>query len=233
MSKLLLLQINVSDNLNNLDPLQDQGELTMSYWELAFKGGWVMIPIIVLSIIAVYIFFERYFAIKKAEKVDLNFMNKIKDYIHDDKLDSAITLCQSSENPVAKMIEKGISRMGRPLNDISAAVENVGKLEIYKLEKGLPFLATVAGAAPMIGFLGTVMGMIRAFYDMSNAGANIDVSLLSNGIYTAMITTMAGLMVGIIAYLAYNGLVAKVEKVVFRLEANTTEFMDLLNEPVK
>jgi biopolymer transport protein ExbB len=233
MSKLLLLQINVSDNLNNLEPLQDQGELTMSYWELAFKGGWVMIPIIVLSIIAVYIFFERYFAIKKAEKVDLNFMNKIKDYIHDDKLDSAITLCQSSENPVAKMIEKGISRMGRPLNDISAAVENVGKLEIYKLEKGLPFLATVAGAAPMIGFLGTVMGMIRAFYDMSNAGANIDVSLLSNGIYTAMITTMAGLMVGIIAYLAYNGLVAKVEKVVFRLEANTTEFMDLLNEPVK
>jgi biopolymer transport protein ExbB len=233
MSKLLLMQISLSENLNNLEPLQQQGQLTMSYWELAFKGGWVMIPIAVLSVIAVYIFFERYFAIKKAEKVDLNFMNKIKDYIHDDKLDSAITLCQSSENPVAKMIEKGISRIGRPLNDINAAVENVGKLEIYKLEKGLPFLATVAGAAPMIGFLGTVMGMIRAFYDMSNAGANIDVSLLSNGIYTAMITTMAGLMVGIIAYLAYNGLVAKVEKVVFSLEANTTEFMDLLNEPVK
>lgn len=191
-----------------------------------------MIPIVILSVIAVYIFFERYFAIKKAEKVDLNFMNKIKDYIHDDKLDSAVSLCQSSENPVAKMIEKGISRIGRPLNDISAAIENVGKLEIYKLEKGLPTLATVAGAAPMIGFLGTVMGMIRAFYDMSNAGANIDVSLLSSGIYTAMITTMAGLMVGIMAYLAYNALVAKVEKVVFRLEANTTEFMDLLNEPV-
>lgn len=232
MSKLLLLQINLSENLNNMDPLQEQGELTMSYWELAFKGGWVMIPIVILSVIAVYIFFERYFAIKKAEKVDINFMNKIKDYIHDDKLDSAITLCQSSENPVAKMIEKGISRIGRPLNDINAAIENVGKLEIYKLEKGLPTLATVAGAAPMIGFLGTVMGMIRAFYDMSNAGANIDVSLLSSGIYTAMITTMAGLMVGIIAYLAYNALVAKVEKVVFRLEANTTEFMDLLNEPV-
>jgi biopolymer transport protein ExbB len=229
MSNLLLLQINLSDNL---EPLQEQTGTTMSYWELAFKGGWVMIPIVVLSIIAVYIFFERYFAIKKAEKVDINFMNKIKDYIHDDKLDSAISLCQSSENPVAKMIEKGISRIGRPLNDISAAIENVGKLEIYKLEKGLPTLATVAGAAPMIGFLGTVMGMIRAFYDMSNAGANIDVSLLSSGIYTAMITTMAGLMVGIMAYLAYNALVAKVEKVVFRLEANTTEFMDLLNEPV-
>jgi biopolymer transport protein ExbB len=232
MSNLLLLQITLSDNLNNLEPLQEQGRMTMSYWELAFKGGWVMIPIVVLSVVAVYIFFERYFAIKKAEKVDLNFMNKIKDYIHDDKIDSAITLCQSSENPVAKMIEKGISRIGRPLNDINAAIENVGKLEIYKLEKGLPTLATVAGAAPMIGFLGTVMGMIRAFYDMSNAGANIDVSLLSSGIYTAMITTMAGLMVGIIAYLAYNALVAKVEKVVFRLEANTTEFMDLLNEPV-
>jgi biopolymer transport protein ExbB len=229
MSNLLLLQINLSDNL---EPLQEQTGTTMSYWELAFKGGWVMIPIVVLSVVAVYIFFERYFAIKKAEKVDINFMNKIKDYIHDDKLDSAISLCQSSENPVAKMIEKGISRIGRPLNDISAAIENVGKLEIYKLEKGLPTLATVAGAAPMIGFLGTVMGMIRAFYDMSNAGANIDVSLLSNGIYTAMITTMAGLMVGIMAYLAYNALVAKVEKVVFRLEANTTEFMDLLNEPV-
>ena len=232
MINLFLLQITLSDNLENLEPLQEQGELTMSYWELAFKGGWVMIPIAILSIIAVYIFFERYFAIKKAEKVDLNFMNKIKDYIHDDKLDSAITLCQSSENPVARMIEKGISRIGRPLNDINAAIENVGKLEIYKLEKGLPTMATVAGAAPMIGFLGTVMGMIRAFYDMSNAGANIDVALLSNGIYTAMITTMAGLMVGIIAFLAYNALVAKVEKVVFRLEANTTEFMDLLNEPV-
>ncbi len=231
MSNLILLQISLSENLNNLEPMQ-QGELTMSYWELAFKGGWVMIPILVLSIVAVYIFFERYFAIKKAEKVDFNFMNKIKDYIHDDKIDSAITLCQSSENPVAKMIEKGISRIGRPLNDINAAIENVGKLEIYKLEKGLPTLATVAGAAPMIGFLGTVMGMIRAFYDMSNAGANIDVSLLSSGIYTAMITTMAGLMVGIVAFLAYNALVAKVEKVVFRLEANTTEFMDLLNEPV-
>lgn len=226
---LLLLQVTLSDNL---EPLEEQGATTMSYWELAFKGGWVMIPIVILSIVAVYIFFERYFAIKKAEKVDLNFMNKIKDYIHDDKLDSAVSLCQSSENPVAKMIEKGISRIGRPLNDISAAIENVGKLEIYKLEKGLPTLATVAGAAPMIGFLGTVMGMIRAFYDMSNAGANIDVSLLSSGIYTAMITTMAGLMVGIMAYLAYNALVAKVEKVVFRLEANTTEFMDLLNEPV-
>lgn len=192
-----------------------------------------MIPIAVLSLIAVYIFFERFFAIKRAAKVDENFMNRIKDYIHDDKLDSALALCQSMNNPVARMIEKGVSRIGRPLNDISAAIENVGKLEIYKLEKGLPTLATVAGAAPMIGFLGTVMGMIRAFYDMSMAGSNIDVALLSNGIYTAMVTTMAGLMVGIVAYLGYNAMVARVEKVVFKLEATTTEFMDLLNEPVK
>lgn len=192
-----------------------------------------MIPIAVLSLIAVYIFFERFFAIKKAARIDENFMNRIKDYIHDDKIDSALALCQSMNNPVARMIEKGISRIGRPLNDIGAAIENVGKLEIYKLEKGLPTLATVAGAAPMIGFLGTVMGMIRAFYDMSMAGSNIDVALLSNGIYTAMVTTMAGLMVGIVAYLAYNAMVARVEKVVFKLEASTTEFMDLLNEPVK
>ncbi len=228
-----MLQVTVADTLTNMEAAQEAEEVTLSYWELAFKGGWVMVPIVILSIVAVYIFFERYFAIKKAQKVDMNFMNKIKDYIHDDKLDSAQALCQSTDNPVARMIEKGISRIGRPLNDINATVENVGKLEVYKLERGLPVLATVAGAAPMIGFLGTVMGMIRAFYDMSMAGANIDIGLLSSGIYTAMITTMAGLMVGIIAFLAYNTLVAKVENVIFKLEANTTEFMDLLNEPVK
>ncbi|MFW6218906.1 MAG: MotA/TolQ/ExbB proton channel family protein [Bacteroidota bacterium] len=204
----------------------------MSYWELALKGGWVMLPIIVLSFIAVYIFFERYFAIRRASVIDINFMNRIKDYIMDGKIESAHALCQSTSNPVARMIEKGINRIGRPLNDVNAAIENVGKLEVYKLEKGLPTLATVAGAAPMIGFLGTVMGMVRAFYDMSNAGNNIDVALLSNGIYTALITTVAGLIVGIVAYFAYNILVANVEKVVNKLEANTTEFMDLLNEPV-
>lgn len=233
MNYLFLLQVTLADTIADAEAAREAEGITMSYWELAFKGGWVMIPIIILSILAVYIFFERYYAIKKAQKVDINFMNKIKDYIHDDKIDSALALCQSTENPVARMIEKGISRIGRPLNDINATIENVGKLEVYKLEKGLPILATVAGAAPMIGFLGTVMGMIRAFYDMAQAGANIDVGLLSSGIYTAMITTMAGLMVGIIAFLAYNTLVAKVENVIFKLEANTTEFMDLLNEPVK
>jgi len=209
-----------------------QDEVAISFFDLAMKGGWVMIPIVLLSIIAVYIFTERYFSIRKAAKENLDFMNRIKDYIHDDKVESALALCQSLNSPIVRMIEKGIQRIGRPLNDINTAIENVGKLEIYKLEKGLPTLATVAGAAPMIGFLGTVMGMIRAFYNMSMAGSNIDVSLLSDGIYTAMVTTVAGLIVGILAYFAYNILVAKVEKVVFKLEASTSVFMDLLNEPV-
>jgi biopolymer transport protein ExbB len=204
-----------------------------TFLSLVVKGGWVMLPIILLSIIAVYIFFERYFAINKAKDIDTNFMNRIRDYIMDGKIEAANTLCRSTSNPVARMIEKGISRIGRPLNDVSAAIENVGRLEVYKLEKGLPTLATVAGGAPMIGFLGTVIGMVQAFMEMSKAGNNINVGHLSNGIYTALITTVAGLIVGIMAYFAYNILVAKVEKVVNNLEAGTTEFMDLLNEPVK
>jgi len=227
MNLLIFLQASVDDTAT----ADMAGEIRMSYWELAMKGGWVMVPIILLSVIAVYIFFERFFAIKKAAQIDTNFMNRIRDYIHDGKVENARTLCQSYDNPTARMIEKGVQRIGRPLEDINGAIENTGKLEIYKLEKGLPTLATVAGGAPMIGFLGTVMGMIRAFYDMSMAGNNVDISLLSNGIYTALITTVAGLIVGIVAYFAYNILVARVEKVVNKLEANTTEFLDLLNEP--
>ena len=191
-----------------------------------------MVPIIILSIIAVYIFFERFFAIKKAAEIDTSFMDRIRDYILDGKVENALTLCQSYSNPTSRMIEKGIQRIGRPLQDISTSIENVGKLEVYKLERGLPTMATVAGGAPMIGFLGTVMGMIRAFYDMSMSGSNIDVSQLSTGIYMALVTTVAGLIVGIIAYFAYNILVARVEKVVNKLEAHSTGFMDLLNEPV-
>lgn len=212
---------------------QDTGVLKIPFIELAQKGGWLMIPILLLSFVAVYIFFERFFAVRRASQIDVNFMNRIKDYIHDGKLDAALALCQSFNNPAARMVEKGIRRIGRPLNDVSAAIENTGKLEIYQLEKGLPLLATVAGGAPMIGFLGTVMGMVRAFYDMAQQANNIDVGLLSNGIYTALITTVAGLIVGIIAYFAYNVLVARVEKVVFKLEGTTTEFLDLLNEPAK
>ncbi|MDR1667341.1 MAG: MotA/TolQ/ExbB proton channel family protein [Bacteroidales bacterium] len=192
-----------------------------------------MIPIAALSVMAVYIFVERYFAIRKAAQTDENFMNRIKDYIHDGKIDSALALCQSTDSPIARMIEKGIQRIGRPLNDINTAIENVGRLEIARLEKGLPALATAAGGAPMIGFLGTVTGMVKAFYNMSALGNSIDITALSSGIYEAMVTTVAGLLVGIIAYFAYNILVASVEKVVNGLETHTSEFMDLLNEPAK
>jgi len=211
---------------------EQTGEISLSFFDLALKGGWIMIPLFLLSIVAIYIFSERYLAIRKASETDANFMNRIREYIHEDKIDSALALCQSKSTPVARMIEKGIQRIGRPLSDVNTAIENVGNLEISKLEASLPFLATISGGAPMIGFLGTVIGMIQAFYDMSMAGNNIDVSLLSNGIYTAMVTTVAGLIVGIFAYFGYNFLVARVEKVVFDLEAKTSEFMDLLNEPV-
>lgn len=229
MLKLLMIQ---ADMATAMDTMATEPEgISTKFIDLAIKGGWIMIPIIALSIIAVYIFFERYFAIKKASKFDSSLLEKVKVYITTGKIDAAIALCRSNSNPAARMMEKGISRIGRPLADVSAAIENVGNLEISKLEKSLPTLASVAGGAPMIGFLGTVMGMIQAFYDMSNAGNNIDVTLLSTGIYQAMVTTVAGLIVGIIAYFAYNILVANVEKVVFKMEATTTEFMDLLNEP--
>ncbi|MFC2090720.1 MotA/TolQ/ExbB proton channel family protein [Bacteroidota bacterium] len=225
MNLYILLQ-----NISSADSLS-QGTAKESFIDMALKGGWVMIPIILLSFVAVYIFFERWFAIKKAANIDENFMNRIKDYIMEGKVDAAKTLCQSTDNPVAAMIEKGISRIGRPLNDVNAAIENVGRLEVYKLERGLPTLASVSGGAPMIGFLGTVIGMVQAFHQMSTAGNNINVGELSGGIYTALITTVAGLIVGIIAFFAYNILVARVDKVINTMEASSTEFIDLLNEP--
>jgi biopolymer transport protein ExbB len=206
-------------------------EIKLSIWELALKGGWIMIPLAIMSVFAIYIFVERYIIINRAARDEPNFMNNIKDFIHNGRIDSALSLCKNNHSPLARMIEKGVNRIGKPLSDINAAIENVGKLEVSKLEKNIAALATIAGAAPMIGFLGTVIGMVRAFYDMSMAGNNIDIALLSGGIYQAMITTVAGLIVGIIAYICYNVLVAKVEKVIFLLEARTTEFIDLLHEP--
>lgn len=212
-------------------------EKTLSILELISSGGIggniIMLALFVLSVIAIYIFVERYSIIKRAAKEDENFMNEIKDFIHNGKLEAARSLCQNTPTPIARMIEKGVNRIGKPLNDIAAAVENTGKLELFKLEKNLATLATISGAAPMIGFLGTVIGMILAFHEMASAGGNIDVEMLAQGIYTAMVTTVAGLVVGIIAYIGYNLLVAKVEKVVFKMEARTTEFMDILNEPMK
>jgi len=210
-----------------------KGEITLPIIDLVIKGGWIMAVIGVLSIIAFYIFFERYFVIGRASKQDKNFMNNIRQYIHDGKLESARALCVTNNSPIGRMIDKGLSRLGKPLNDINAAIENVGKLEISRLEKNVAGLATIAGAAPMLGFLGTVIGMIRAFYDMSMAGNNINIELLSRGIYQAMITTVGGLIVGIIAYIFYNILVARVQKVVYKLEITATEFMDVLYEPAK
>ena len=209
------------------------GVLRLSFFDLAMKGGWILAILAVLSIIAIYIFVERYLAITKGSKEEKNFMNNIRDFIHDGRIDSALSLCRNNESPIARMIEKGLSRIGKPLNDINAAIENVGKLEVSKLEKNIAGLATISGTGPMLGFLGTVIGMIKAFYDMSMAGNNIDIALLSTGIYQAMITTVAGLIVGIIAYVCYNILVAKIEKLVFLLEARATEFMDVLHEPVR
>lgn len=214
-------------------PVETAGEMDLTILDFAIRGGWMMIPIILLSFVAAYIFIERYYVIRKAAREDHNFMNRIKDYIHDGKIEAALALCRSTDSPTARMVEKGISRLGRPLQDINTAIENVGKLEIAKLEKSFPTLATISGAEPMLGFLGTVIGMVQSFYAMSQAGNNIEVSLLSGGIYTALITTAAGLTVGILGYFAYNTLVVRVERIVFRLEATLTEFMDILNEPAK
>jgi biopolymer transport protein ExbB len=204
----------------------------ISIWELTKAGGWwIMGPLALLSVVAVYIFVERFMAIQKASKDEGSFMNDIKDLISSGKVEAAKDLCDRQDTPLSKMIKKGIVRIGRPMPDINQAIETVGKLEVSKLEKNVAILATVAGAAPMIGFLGTVIGMVRVFFDMANGGNSLDINLLSNGMYQAMVTTIAGLIVGIIGYIAYNIIVARIEKVVFILEARATEFMDLLHEP--
>jgi len=192
-----------------------------------------MYLITLLSFVALYIFIERYLVIKKASKSDANFMNRIKDYMYEGKVDAALQLCRRTDSPQARMVEKGITRLGRPLADVTVAIENVGRLEVHKLEKRFPTLATIAGAAPLMGFFGTVIGMVQAFYEMSLAGSSLDISTLSGGIYTALITTVGGLILGILAYFGYNQLVVKVENVVFQLETTSTEFLDILNEPVK
>lgn len=229
--KNFLLQIQMPEDTASVEPV----ETTFSIWELITSGGpggiLIMAVLLVLSVVAVYILFERNGAIKKANQIDDSFMLHIKDHVMNGKLDAAMALCKSQNSPVSRMIEKGISRIGKPLKDISTAIENTGKLEVTKLEKNLSVLATIAGAAPMIGFLGTVIGMILAFHDMAAAGGQINIEMLAEGIYTAMTTTVAGLAVGIVAYIGYNLLVARVDKTVYKMEVNATEFLDLLNEP--
>ena len=209
-------------------------EHQLSIFELVFDvhSLWIMIPLIIMLCLAIYIFVERLLVLNKASKEDRNFMNNIRDFIHDGKIESAIALCKGNDTPLARMIEKGLSRLGKPLNDISAAIENTGQLEVQRLEKKLSTLATISGIAPMIGFLGTVTGMVSAFHAMASNPNNLDISMLASGIYTAMITTVGGLIVGIIAFVLYNVLVSKISQLVNMLEAKSTEFMDLLHEPV-
>ena len=206
-------------------------EMNFSLIDMAIKGGWLMIVLLILSIMAIYIFGNKWWMIRKAGKIDKNFMKDIHDMIHEGKIKSAIALCQKYDSPSARLVEKGIERIGRPLPDIQAAVENMGNVEVARLEKGLPMLATISGGAPMIGFLGTVSGMIEAFFRMSTAGNNIDITLLSGGIYEAMVTTVGGLFVGIIAYFGYNYLTSQISNLVFKMENTTIEFIDMLHEP--
>ena len=208
-------------------------ESRLPLWDITVKGGWIMLILAIFSIVAIYIFIERFIAINKAGKKDDIFMDAIRDYMKDGQLEEAKVLCQKTSTPLSRMIEKGISRIGKPLNDIQTAIENVGNLEVSNLEKGVTLLAMISGAGPMLGFLGTVIGMIRAFYNMSMAGGNIDIELLSSGIYEAMVTTVGGLIVGIIAFILYNILVAQIDKVVNLLETKSVEFMDVLNEPAE
>ena len=232
---LLLAQVAtaLTDSIAGANPVLTPvtGEEGMNLWSMAVKGGWIMVVLALLSVICFYILFERNYVIPESRQEDPMFMDKIKDYILNGEIKSAVTYCRSVDTPSARMIEKGISRLGRPVSDVQAAIENVGNIEVAKLEKGLTIMATISAGAPMIGFLGTVTGMVRAFYEMANAGNNIDITLLSGGIYEAMITTVGGLVVGIIAMFAYNYLVTLVDGVVNKMEAKTMAFMDLLNEP--
>lgn len=202
----------------------------LSVLELLYQGGWIMIVLGVMSLIAIYIFVERFITIRNAGKIDPLFMARIRDYIKNNDVPSAVNFCRVTNTPSARMIERGISRMGRPVAEIQAAIENTGNIEVSLLEKRLPILSTIAGGAPMLGFLGTVIGMVEAFWQMSNAGSNIDISMLSGAIYQAMVTTVGGLIVGIAALFAYNYLVSDVDGVVRRIEQNTMSFMDIMNE---
>jgi biopolymer transport protein ExbB len=208
--------------------------LSIGFWDLFMGGGWLMWVLVALAAVMIFIFVERFIAIRKATRLDNNFMNRIRDYISEGNIGAAIDLCRRTDSPVARMIEKGIERIGRPMSDIQTAIENVANVEVAKLESGLPWLASISGGAPMIGFLGTVVGMVQVFIDMSaNQSGAIELAQLSAGMYVAMVTTVGGLLVGIPAYFGHNYLVARVEKLVFRMEATTIAFMDILNQPVK
>ena len=233
MSSILVSFLLQVPNSANEVSTAEVSEVDVNVLQLLMEGGWyIMLPLALMSLIGMYVFFERFFAIRKADKVSPDFMNRLKDYISQGQLSSARNLCADSNTPLGRMLDKGISRIGKPLKDISVAIENVGKLEIFRLEKNLSTLATVAGAAPMVGFLGTVIGMVNVFLDMEAAGT-VQVSDISSGTKQAMITTIVGLIVGILAFMAYNHLVSRVSHVVHRMEANSLEFIDILEEPAR
>ena len=210
-------------------------EKTLSIMELLFSSGaqYITIPLLIMSALIVYLFVDRYLTISKAAKEDINFMNNIRDFIHHNRLDSAVAMCRATPTPLARMIEKGLSRLGKPLSDINETISNVGQMEVARLEKGMGLISMMATIAPMIGFLGTVIGMITSFHNMATSGNNLEISDLSSGIYMALVTTVEGLVVGIIGYICYNILVSKISKVVLLLESRASDFMDLLHEPAK
>jgi biopolymer transport protein ExbB len=228
---LILLQTNVADTAAKIAG-GVKSESSMSLWDLTMKGGWLMIPIVIMAVVAVYIFFERYFAVKKAAQFENNFIDRIRDYIHEGKVDAAMNLCRSTDRPVARMIEKGIKRLGRPIKEIEDAIEIVGKFEVYNLEKNLVTLGVIAGIAPMFGFIGTIAGVIRIFYNISLAD-NISIGIIAGGLYEKMVCSAAGLLVGIVAFLFYHWINVMIEKVVHKLEFNAMNFIDLLQEPAK
>lgn len=226
--KLLQIVTDATTQAVTATPTQD----TMSLLDLLMKGGWVMIPILLLSVIAVYLTVEKYITISRASKVDTGFMANIRQMLLDQKTDSALAMCRSTNTPIARLLEKGIKRLGKPIKEIESAVENTGKLEIYKLEKNLAYLGIIAGIAPMFGFVGTISGVIRIFYNISLAD-NISISLIAGGLYEKMITSAAGLIVGILAHIAFHYLNAMIDRVSFQLESTTVEFIDLIQEPTK
>ncbi|MEZ3531480.1 MAG: MotA/TolQ/ExbB proton channel family protein [Muribaculaceae bacterium] len=204
---------------------------SLSFWSLVMDGGYIMIPLAVLLLVSIYIFIERCFALHRASKNDDTFMKRIRDYIMEGDIENAVNLCKRTDTPYARLILKGVNRIGRPMNDVLVAIENTGNIEVANLGKGFTWLSTTAAGAPMLGFLGTVVGMIEAFFALANAGTSANITVLSSGIYQALVTTVAGLVVGIAALFAYNYLVSRVNRIMNSMEAKTMEFMDLLNEP--
>jgi len=234
----MILQITQATNAmadtmgKTMNGVTSPSEESISLWDLAVKGGPILIPIALLSVVAVYIFFERFFTIRRLSRIDINFMNQIRDHVHHGNIEAARSLCKNTNSPVSRMIEKGLMRLGKPIQDIEGAIENVGKLEIYKMEKNMGILSTIAGLAPMFGFLGTIFGVIKIFYEI-HLQNSLEIGTISGGLYVKMISSAAGLLVGIVAYSGYQFLVHRIDRAVNQMEINAVEFIDLLEEPVK